>query len=205
MFYSTVLIIPPRDHARHWHLLDQLAQLRYRIFVEQLGWTLPLAAHGRETDQYDDHRASYVIVRGVRGDIRAAIRLHDTAGQTLLNTSFPNLINGPVPRSTDVWEGTRMLINPDLGPDGATALQELLCASVRYGLANGVSRFVSVSDPLLERVLRRSGASPHRLGSVLEVEPGIHALALEMQCSTAVLARLEQRLELHQPALSQVA
>ena len=205
MSCSNILVITPREHARNWYLLDQLAQLRYRIFVEQLRWTLPMAAHGRETDQYDDHRANYVIVRGMRGDIRAAIRLHDTTGQTLLNTSFPHLIDGAPPRSADVWEGTRMLINPDLGPDGATALQELLCASVRYGLSQGVTRFVSVSDPFLERVLRRSGAMPRRLGPVTEVEAGIHALALEMACNPAVLDRLEERLAMRQPALPQVA
>lgn len=57
-------------------------------------------------------------------------------------------------------------------------------------IGRGCDRFVSVSDRLLERILRRSGGAPRRLGPVVEVEPGIEALALEMDCDLDALERL---------------
>ncbi|WP_448208542.1 acyl-homoserine-lactone synthase [Azospirillum sp. sgz302134] len=202
MHHSDVLIVPPALHRTHAGVLEQFAQLRYQVFAEQLGWHLPMAANGYERDEWDDERATYVVVRGSgpRGDIiRAAIRLHSTDGHTLLTRVFPQLVQGSLPQGPDIWEGTRMLVNPVVAGDRGAALQELLCATVDYGLRCGVRAFVSVSDSRLERVLLRCGAQPRRLGPSVEVQPGIEAVALHMECSIGVLSRLRRRLAAVQP------
>jgi N-acyl-L-homoserine lactone synthetase len=88
------------------------------------------------------------------------------------------------------------LVHPDFSrADGALAFQDLLCASMAYGLSRDVMKFVSVSDAMLERVLLRAGAEPRRCGTVMEIQPGVTTLALEMPCSEAVPDMLEQRLK----------
>jgi acyl-homoserine lactone synthase len=193
---SQILVIPPALHKVHAGVLEQLARLRHHIFAERLGWHLPMAANGYERDEWDDGRATYVVVRGTgrRADlIKSAIRLHSTDEHTLLTKVFPHLVNGALPRRADIWEGTRMLVNPVVGSDGGAALRALLCAVVDYGLRQGVHAFVSVSDRRLERVLSRCGAQPRRLGPVVEVQPGIDAVALHMDCSISLLSRLRLR------------
>lgn len=186
----TTTIVTAANRADHGTLLDNLFVLRHRIFVECLKWTLPMARNGREIDQFDDDRATYVVVSDARFAVRTSIRLHDTSEPTLLTGVFAHLVDGRLPSSSRIWEGTRMLVNPDAGPDGGRSLTELLYSCVEYGISQGCERFVSVSDRLLERILRRSGGAPHRLGSVVEVEPGIEALALEMECNNEALTRL---------------
>lgn len=183
-------VITPDLRACHTELLESLFRLRYRVFVECLHWTLPMARDGREVDEWDDDRATYVVVSDEQFAIRAAIRLHDTSHPTLLTGVFAHLVDGHLPSSPNIWEGTRMVVNPDAGADGGRALSELLHSCVEYGIRHGCDRFVSVSDRLLERILRRSGGAPRRLGSPVEVEPGIEALALEMDCDAQALARL---------------
>jgi acyl-homoserine lactone synthase len=183
-------VVTAENRNEYGKLLDELAVLRHNIFVETLGWTLPMAANGRELDQYDNDEAMYAIVTSQSGAIRAAVRLHQTTRPTLLTEVFPNLIGGEFSGAPEVWEGTRMLVAPSLGRDGRNALRELCMAVGIVGFSQGISRYVSVSDPFMERVLRQVGAAPRRLGPVLEVEPGIYALALEMDCSHACYNRV---------------
>lgn len=87
------------------------------------------------------------------------------------------------------------LVHPDLShAGGALAFQELLCASLAYGLSRGVMKFVSVSDAMYECVLLPAGAEPRRRRTVMEILPGVTTLALEMPCSEAVPDKLKQRL-----------
>ena len=194
--FSRTVIVSASNASHHAKLLDDLAKVRYRLFVETLQWTLPLAKHGRDLDQFDDERATYVVVVDLQGNIRAAVRLHDTTGPTLLTTVYKHLVAGEVPQSSWIWEGTRMLVHPDLPPaDSAIAFGELLSACVSYGLSKGIECWVSVSDPTLERALRRAGAATRRLGPVIEVEAGVKALALTLDCDVATLQRIETGLQ----------
>lgn len=177
-----------RAHQAHVHadLLEQLWHLRYRIFVELKGWYLPDARDGIERDDFDNDRATYIVLTRGKEDRRivASLRLHDTAGGSLLTEVFPYLVDGEMPRAPNIWEATRLMTHPDLSPaESRKAVSALLAMTVSYGLAAGVRHFVSVSDPLLERILRRSGLEPRRLGQLREVQPGMQALALEIPCT----------------------
>lgn len=194
--FSRTVIVSASNASQHAKLLDDLAKVRYRLFVETLQWALPLASHGREVDQFDDERATYIVNLDLQGNIRAAVRLHDTTGPTLLTTVYKHLVVGEVPQSSHIWEGTRMLVHPDLpAADSAIAFGELLSACVSYGLSRGIECWVSVSDPILERALRRAGAATRRLGPVIEVEAGVNALALRLDCDIATLQRIDAGLQ----------
>jgi len=41
--------------------LEQMFRLRYKIFVEQLGWDLPHAKDGLEIDEFDTEDTIYLI------------------------------------------------------------------------------------------------------------------------------------------------
>lgn len=183
-------IVTPQRHADHQPLLDEFFALRYRVFVELHRWALPMARPGRECDQWDDERATYVLVIDGGGTIIAGLRLHNTNEPTLLTSMFAHLVDGSLPRSSKIWEGTRMLTHPQLPADESRHVTAtLLAAALGYGLMEGVHTFVSVSDPFLERVLRRTGLEPRRLGPCVEVQPGIRAVALEMPCTPAAFGR----------------
>gem|GEM_PF-6953020 len=192
--YAHTIFIEGRWSAVGANLIEKFARLRYRRFVRELKWNLPLARDGIELDQFDNDSAHYAIGVTSRGDVLAGIRLHSTAVPTLINTVYSGLISDGPPRSHCIWEGTRMVVDEFLVQRSGerTALRRLLGDVVEYGLGRGVQKFVSVSDPFLERVLRSVGAMPRRLGPVVEVQiqPRVVALALEMHCSLGSLARL---------------
>jgi N-acyl-L-homoserine lactone synthetase len=191
-----VTIVKAHQAHDHADLLRQLGQLRYKIFVELKGWQLTEAHDGIEQDSFDNDRATYVVLTTGAKERRiiASLRLHDTAGGSLLTDVFPHLVDGEIPRASDVWEATRLMTHPDLSPaESRKAISALLALTVSYGLTAGIRYFVSVSDPILERVLRRCGLAPRRLGQLKEVQPGIRALALKIPCTVEAFCEAAAR------------
>src|SRR3978361_835920 len=81
----------------------ELAIYRYKVFVEHLGWDLPIAQVGSERDQFDHPDTLYVMVKDADNRICGCARLLPTTGDYLLGTVFPHLMgNQPMPSSADV-------------------------------------------------------------------------------------------------------
>src|SRR5476651_265297 len=92
---------------------NALAQYRHQIFVEQLGWRLPLAIDGFERDQYDRDDTVYVVAHDESGSICGCARLLPTTLPYLLKDIFPFLIaeRASAPQSADIWELSRFAVS----------------------------------------------------------------------------------------------
>lgn len=193
VFIMLATIITSSNRSHYVDLLNKLYALRYLVFVERLGWTIPGSGSGRDVDEFDNDSATYIIVHrgGSRDQILASLRLNPTSGPTLLTTTFRRLVDSPFRTGSDVWDGTRLLANPALSVyESRIAVATLLGTTFSYGSVAGASAIVSVSDPLLERILRRLGLAPRRLGPVETVELGVRALPLWMDCNQHVANRV---------------
>lgn len=148
-------------------LENALAAYRHKIFIERLGWPLPVE-NGLERDQFDHPDTLYVVARESNGAICGCARLLPTTEPYLLSEVFQHLLDGaPLPNARDVWELSRFAAastDPDSILDAATNTRLLLAAAVRSAGAQGAKRLITVSPLGIERLLKRMGVHAHRAG-----------------------------------------
>ena len=61
-----------------------MSRMRHAFYVEGHGWSGLTSKDGRETDEFDDESAIYLMSIDPFGDVAASVRLHPTVGPTLL-------------------------------------------------------------------------------------------------------------------------
>jgi N-acyl-L-homoserine lactone synthetase len=148
-------------------LENAIAAYRHKIFIERLGWPLPVE-NGMERDQFDHPDTLYVVAREDNGAICGCARLLPTTAPYLLSEIFPHLVAGaPIPSSPDVWELSRFAaasIDPNSTVDAAVNTRNLLAAAVKSAAEQGAKRLITVSPLGIERLLHRMGVHAHRAG-----------------------------------------
>ena len=114
---------------------------RKRVFVDTLGWKVPVIDGEFEVDQFDDEHATYLVVADHTDPRRhlGSVRLLPSNRPHILGDIFPELCEGTVPRGPDVMEITRLCIAPDAG--GVRAGMQ-----VRRQLAIGLTEFALLHD-----------------------------------------------------------
>ena len=156
-------------------LENAIAQYRHKIFIERLGWPLPVE-NGLERDQFDRPDTVYVIALDAKGEICGCARLLPTTRPYLLGEVFPNLLPElPVPYSAAVWELSRFAAAAiDNGSEtaltAAANTRRLLAAAVTSAAKYGAKRLITVSPLGVERLLHRMGVHAHRAGPPVFVD-----------------------------------
>lgn len=156
-------------------LIERIARYRYQVFVEKLGWDLPVQS-GIELDEFDRSDTIYVVTQDESGRIIGAARLLPTHRPYLLGAVFPQLMGGEAPPNrSDVWELSRFAaIDPQSASAGpmlqfsAPLAVSLMRKIIGVAAAHGVTRLIAVSPLGVERLLRRAGfvaccAAPSRI------------------------------------------
>ena len=162
-----VMIIKGKDRAEHPEYFDQLFKLRYKVFVEDRGWSLP-TKQGLEIDQYDDEEAIYFFDINENGIIEGTVRITPTEKSSLTADYFPHLVeNGQSPRSDVVYEATRYIVRPfqksrDLN---RAAKSRLLAALTEWCLENDIEAIQAVIDT-------------NTLPTYLELNPDVRPMGL---------------------------
>ncbi|MEL6522219.1 MAG: acyl-homoserine-lactone synthase [Pseudomonadota bacterium] len=164
--------------------LEDFFRFRHRIFTDQLGWDTPNFAQnaGMEIDDFDDGSAVYMFHRDESGQIVAGLRLLQTMKPYLLGDRFGNMVDGAVPRAPNLFEVTRLAVDPDAArKHGASTLLRLLVwGLMEYGLKRSVAGYVSLSYLAMERLLRNSGCRFRRLGAPVPID-GRASVALRFE------------------------
>lgn len=100
-----MLLVVGQDNRNREHVaLRSMFAARKRIFVDLLKWDLPVLAGQFEVDQFDDPNATYLIVTDPAGEHLASARLLPTTRPALLDSLFPHLVAGAVPRGPGIAE-----------------------------------------------------------------------------------------------------
>jgi acyl homoserine lactone synthase len=148
----------------------ELAAYRYKVFVEHLGWDLPIAQIGSERDQFDRPDTFYVVIKDSGERICGCARLLPTTHPYLLGTVFPHLMgNQPLPASAEVWELSRyttQLVNGEITSrqEAAERFRQLLKAVCEAAFHGGAKRLITFSYLGVERIARNFGIHVHRVG-----------------------------------------
>jgi acyl homoserine lactone synthase len=170
---------------------EGMFRLRHQTFVDRLGWDVE-THDGMERDGFDVKNTHYIFMPTAEGTVDACWRLLPTTGPYMLKDTFPQLLAGlPAPQAPDVWEMSRFAVATDrvgsTGQEFGPLSVELMAESARFALANGISRYVTVTTAAIERLLRKQGLSMHRLCAPLRIG-GVLTVACAIEVDATTLA-----------------
>lgn len=121
--------------------MEQYFQRRYEVFVEERGWKDIERADRRDVDQFDTAEAIHLLALE-KDEVIGGLRLNPTTGPTLMSEVFSHLCSPPLPRSPDIWEGTRLWVVKERRhqkvPPAIEAL--LIVGSLEFSLALGIKK-----------------------------------------------------------------
>jgi len=184
-----IIVIDGLNRHRYSRLLDEMFALRARVFGQRLGWDVNIT-DGKEIDQFDGLDPAYVIGLNDEGHVVSCVRALQTTGPHMLSDVFHDILDGEPPlRSATLWESTRFCVDTEILDRGNSrnsvsyATCELMAASLEYAKNSGISDIVTVIDPVMNRVLKRSDCAPY--GYVGSTKPmgKVSAMAALLDCS----------------------
>lgn len=191
-----ILIIDALNKHKFPKLLDDMFRLRARVFGGRLGWEVNVV-NGRERDLFDDLDPAYVLGLDDAGEVVACVRALQTTGPHMLADVFSGILDGEPPlRSPNIWESTRFCVDTARLGRGkgrnsvSYATCELMLGSLEYAQESGVTDIVTVIDPVMDRVLKRSDNAPYDyVGRTVQMGK-VPALAALLDCTDERIERL---------------
>ncbi|WHU02403.1 acyl-homoserine-lactone synthase [Sphingomonas sp. NIBR02145] len=154
-------------------VMRAMFEARKRVFVDLLGWDLPVLAGLYEVDQYDDGHARYLILTDTDQNHLASARILPTTGPHILGELFLELCEASVPSGPDTWEISRFCLERRLrAPERRRCRDALVTALAHYALANGITTYTGVAEQgWLEQILAFGWQAeplgrPNRIGTL---------------------------------------
>lgn len=191
-----IIVIDGLNRQRYSRILDEMFELRARVFAGRLGWDVEIT-DGKEIDQFDALDPAYVIGLNDDGRVVSCVRALQTTGPHMLSDVFYDILDGEPPlRSPQIWESTRFCVDTEVLERGKSrnsvsyATCELMAASLEYARDSGISDIITVIDPIMNRVLKRSDCAPY--GYVGSTKPmgKVSAMAALLDCTDERIASI---------------
>jgi N-acyl-L-homoserine lactone synthetase len=127
--------------------LAAMFRARKTVFVDLLGWNVPVVDNQYEMDEFDTERATYVILSDSAGEHLASARLLPTDGPHLLEAHFPHLCDQAPPVGHDVMEISRFCLSRNRpAPERRQYRNRLVSALADLALARGVRTYVGIAE-----------------------------------------------------------
>jgi len=149
-------------------LMESMHEFRREMFVQRLGWSLPLL-EGDERDQYDREDTVYFVAVDSAESVTACARLLPTTSAYMLPDLFPQLLGGvAAPRHSSIWELSRFAANVRTTREGrvlslSRPTLELLSSVLEFAREQGIEHLVLVTSIAIERLMLRSSFDVHRV------------------------------------------
>ncbi len=184
-----IIVVDGLNRHQFSDVLDEMFELRARVFGERLGWDVKIE-DGKEIDDFDHLDPAYVIGLDDGGNVVAAVRALQTTGPHMLSDVFSAILDGEPPiRSATMWESTRFCVDTqrlNRGKDKNSvsyATCELMIGSLEYAKNAGIQDIITVIDPIMDRVLKRSNCAPYDYVGKTVPMGKVSALAALLDCT----------------------
>ncbi len=150
-------------HQGNQHLyarqLDQMFRMRHAFYIEGHGWKDLTSKDGRETDEFDDLSAVYLLSLEPTGQVAASVRLNPTTGPTLLK-KFTEWADSPPPEGEDIWDISRWIAatqhrRGDKTRWSTNHQRELMIGILEFCASRGITRLTMLAE---HRLAERIGA-----------------------------------------------
>jgi acyl homoserine lactone synthase len=198
-----IIVIDALNQAEYPRILREMHKLRARVFQDRLGWDVTVT-NGEERDRFDDLDPAHVVCLNHMGQVVGCMRLLQTTGPHMLSDVFSSILGGEPPlRSSRLWEATRFCVDTERlslgrGPNTVSSVtSEVMIGAFEYAMDAGVTDAVAVIDPVMDRVLKRSGNAPYDyLGQPRQMGKVV-ALAALMDCSEERIQAIRDYSDIH--------
>lgn len=184
-----ILVVDGLNRHLFSDVLDEMFELRARVFGGRLGWDVKIE-DGKEIDEFDHLDPAYVIGLDDGGNVVAAVRALQTTGPHMLSDVFSAILCGEAPlRSATMWESTRFCVDTQRLSRGkdrnsvSYATCELMVGSLEYARSAGIQDIITVIDPIMDRVLKRSNCAPYDYVGQTVPMGKVSALAALLDCT----------------------
>jgi len=194
-----IVVIEQYNAHEYPHLMDQMFQMRARVFHDRLRWNVRVV-DGRERDKYDDESPVYVIYTDDRmREVKGSLRLLPTTGPTLLADIFSDTLPAGVHLSAPtIWECTRFCLDDrslasGIGHQLLLDSTALIAGSFEVAMRAGIETIIGNFDSSMLRLYRQLGCEVEVLGSTLRYGGAIYLGSHRL--SGSIVNKLKRRLD----------
>ncbi len=198
-----ILVIDALNKHKFPDIMEEMFKLRARVFGDRMGWDVSIK-NGMERDQFDNMDPSYAVGLNDEGEVVSCVRALQTTGPHMLSDVFSAILDGEPPlRSATLWESTRFCVDTKRLARGtgrssvSYATCELMIASLEAAKEAGVTDIVTVIDPLMDRILKRSGNTPYGYVGKQADMGKVPALAALLDCTDERIERIRAFANIH--------
>lgn len=191
-----IYVIDSLNCSQYQPLLDDMHRLRKRVFSDRLGWDV-VVTDGMEIDLFDQLDPAHIVSVDDEGHVVGCMRLLQTTGPHMLSDVFSSILDGEPPlRSSTVWEATRFCVDTQRLTTGrgrntiSYVTSEVMIGAFEFAMNAGVKDAVAVIDPVMNRVLQRSGNAPYGYLGTPKPMGKVVAMAALMDCSEERVANI---------------
>ncbi|PIE12230.1 MAG: autoinducer synthase [Rhodobacterales bacterium] len=191
-----IVVVDALNKHRFGDLLTEMHRLRARVFEGRLGWEVNVE-DGCERDEFDNLDPAHVIALDDDGHVVGCMRLLQTTGPHMLSDVFHSILDGAPPlRNAQLWEATRFCVDTNRLGRGLSrnsisyVTSEVMIGAFEYAQKAGVLDAVAVIDPVMDRVLKRSGNAPYDYVGTAKPMGKVTAMAALMDCSDARISAI---------------
>ncbi|EYD73947.1 Autoinducer synthesis protein LuxI [Rubellimicrobium mesophilum DSM 19309] len=184
-----IIVIDAINRKKFGAILDEMFRLRARVFGDRLGWEVEVK-DGKEIDRFDALDPAYVVGLDDEGHVISCARALQTTGPHMLADVFHSILDGEPPlRSATLWESTRFCVDTQRLGAGrgrnsvSYATCELMVGSLEFCMRSGISDIVTVIDPVMDRVLKRSDNAPYDYVGTTKQMGKVPAMAALLDCT----------------------
>lgn len=128
-------------------VLRTMFTARKAVFIDLLGWDVPILEGRYEIDQFDNAHATYLVLADSDGDHLGSARLLPTTRPHILGTLYPRLCADTPPSGSDIFEITRFCLDRRLRARERRIVRDtLVTALVDHALEQGITTYSAIAE-----------------------------------------------------------
>jgi acyl-homoserine lactone synthase len=195
-------VVTANNRHKFHDMLDVMHRDRKQIFVDTLKWNVPVIDGKYEIDQFDNSDAVYLLALDEKKQEHlGSVRLLPTTKPHLMDSVFPMLCDGGVPKGEDIWEITRYCVGPQLRGKKAWMAQSYLAVGmVEFALLYGITHYTCLAEMSFLSTIMAVGWECEPLG-LPQVVNGETVGALLIKITPATLQMFRTKMGWRHPIL----
>lgn len=191
-------IVASDNRSLYEREIEEFHRVRKAVFIDELGWDIPVREGGLEIDQYDDERAVYGLSFDANDQLTMACRYRPTDDRSLLMDVFSHALapGTPDPSGPGAWEITRGIC---LESGGARHNQRRRACQMITPLeltrAAGGTKCIAFAEVRLLPLFIQMGWRVKLLGDPVDFGQGT-GIAFEVDASDFAIAKIRRDFDL---------